>query len=300
MWLQGSLQIFMMAVTICFRIMFTLILFVPFPLIKGTASNDILKDRIGIGVQSYPYQLSGQHQHQRPYQQNSAIMNNKQYIPPIKVRNSNKILSSQFIQGYTNKQQNHKPFLHSTKYLPKSISPGLKVSKRRKQNPIYKKDYFLRKSNFRKHRINNQAFSKPDSVSASTNIVTKSSAFAKHEPNSNNDKEKDDSESKFHLARTNFDEDLILQHELEMKIQQERDENEHLQRLLLQLENNRFKELENERKEIDAFRYASASHNKKTHGVESMETLINSGQQQNAPVYGHTQERQNWTNRYTL
>ena len=298
MWLQTSFQVLIMAVRICFNLMFILVLFVPFPLIKGTASNDILKDRIGIGVQSYPYQLSGLHQ-QRPYQQNSAIMNNKQYTLPINVQNNKKIVSSQFIRGYTNKRQSHKPFLRSTKYPPKSISPGLKVSKRRKQNPIYERDYFLRKSNFRKHRINNKAFSKPDSVSASTNIVTKSSSFAKHETNSNNDKEKDERESKFHPSRTNFDEDLILQHELEMKIQQERDKKEQFQRLLLQLENNRFKELENERKENDAFRYASTFHNKKTHGVESKETLINSGQQQNAPVYGHTQERQNWTNRYT-
>ena len=288
----------MMAVKICFKIMFILVLFVPFLLTKGTESNDILKDRIGIGVQSYPYQLSGQHQHQRPYQQNSAIMNNKQYIPPINVRNSKKILSSQYLQGFRNKQQSHKPFLHSTKYPPKSISPGLKVFQRRKQNPMYEKDYFLRKSNFRKHRLNNKAFSKPDSVSSSANIVTKTNSFAQHEPNSNDNKEKDKNESKFHLSRTNFDEDLILQHELEMKIQQERDENEHLQRLLLQLENNRFKELENERKENDAFRYASASHNNKTHRVESKETLINSGQQQNAPVYAYTQERQNWINRY--
>ena len=289
----------MMAVTICFKMMFIFVLFAPFLLTKGTTSNDILKDRIGIGVKSYPNQLRSLHQQQRPYQQNGVIMNNKQYITPLNVRNSKKILSSQYLQGFRNKQQSYKPLLRSTKYPPKSISPGLKVSQRRKQNPIYEKDYFLRKSNFRKHRLNNKAFSKPDSVSASTNIVTKSSSVSKQQPNSNNNKEKDEKESKFHLSRTSFDEDLILQHELEMKIQQERDENEHLQRLLLQLENNGFKELENERKENDAFRYASASHNKKTHGVESKESLINSGQQQNAPVYGNTQERHYWTNRYT-
>ena len=81
-----------------------------------------------------------------------------------------------------------------------------------------------------------------------------------------------------------------------MKIQQQREKNERFQRLLQQLENNGYKELQKVRQERDALRYAAASNDKKVPEVENQESLINDGQQ-NVADYEHTFGGQKWANR---
>ena len=287
-----------MAVTTFSKVLFIFVLLEPFELIKGSTSNDVLEDRIGIGVHGYPHQQNRRYQYQRLYLQNSLKRPNKHYIPQINSGNAQKTQLSPIIKDFRSKQLRQASFLRSKQYQKNSKSQGLKVAQRRKQTTIYGKSNFLRSPNFRKHHINNKAHSKSEPVVASANIVTKSHSYEKPYQNFDKNKEKGKKESGKHFSRITIDdEDLILQHELEIKIQQEREKNERFQRLLRQLENNGYKELQKERQERDALRYATASNDKKVYEVENNEGLINHGQQESVSNHQHSFDDQKWTNR---
>ena len=292
-----------MAVTTSRELLFISAVFIPILLLKGSIANDVLQDRIGIGVQRHPYQYNKHHQYREQYQLNSIPKTNKRYIPRIVGTNRHKVQSNSFVQnfiGSTRKLRHHNTFIPSYKYQqkPKSTAQKVSVAQRRKQIPVYEKRNFLWNSNVRKHSTNNKDVSKSDPVIAPENFVTQSHRHAKHHLNSKKDKEthKTPSQSLKHLSRITLDEDLILQNELELKIQQQREKNEGFQKLLQQLENNGYKELQKVRQERDALRYAAASNDKKVSQVENKENLINDGQQ-NEYKYEHTIGGQKWTNR---
>ena len=303
MWIQSFLRAFGMAVTTSRKLFFISAVFVPILLLKGSIANHVLEDRIGIGVQRHPYQYNKHLQYQQKHKLNIIPKANKLYIPRMVGTNRHKVQSNLFIQDITKstkKLRHHTSFSPSYKYPRKSKSTPRKISVTQRQNPIpiYEKRNFLWNSNFRKHRADNKLFSKSDSNVASANVVTKRHPREKHSLSTSKDKRKGkkQSQSQTHLSRITLDEDLILQNELELKIQQQREKNERFQRLLQQLENNGYKELQKVRQERDALRYAAASNDKKVPEVENQESLINDGQQ-NVANYELTFGGQKWANR---
>ena len=172
-----------------------------------------------------------------------------------------------------------------------------KSTQNHQQQNSYNKNTFLR-PNIRRRQQRHRKSVNYDPVGAA-NVVSKTTAIAKYFPNSNSkNTSKQPTIPEKWKSHFNDDEEIILQNELEMKIQEVNDDQKRFQYIQQSLENNGYKELQKLRQERNALRYVVALNEKKVHEVENKESLINDVKQtlsDKKRIQG-----QKWTNRYSF
>ena len=241
-----------------------------------TCSNDILEERIGY-VHPYRKLYTPNIATKRPkkFIQQQQIKNVKILTPHLKSHKSSRLdLHNEKVRPIPQRiflRSNHSKGIIHGHHDVKSLQLGNKLMQRQKLRNVDGNNYkkvFKKISDLKallsKQRRHDNNFAGIDELSSSNYAFEKFYSTSvdellrpKKPPRTRKNETKSDATNPYFLR----DVELLLQNELEMKIQEERDKQNMFPTIEQTLENSRYKELQKIRDKINALGYASSSGN---------------------------------------